>query len=151
MTTSTDVRPAFLPTVAALPAAVVAAAVTGIAADAVIALIAHHLGAPRDFKPLQIGSFVALSVLGVLAGAVGWALIRRRSEAPGRVLTRLVPAVIVVSLIPDLVLGAARFFAHTNWGGVAALMVMHLAVAACAVASYRFLLPLPLPRTAGRR
>jgi hypothetical protein len=147
MTISTDVRPGFLPAVAALPAAVVAVAVAGIAADVVIALIAHHLGAPRDFKPLQVGSFAGLTVIGVLAGAIGWVIIRRRSGAPRRVLTRLVPAVIVVSLIPDLILGAAKLYAHTTWGGVAALMLMHLAVAACAVTAYWFLLP--LPRAAG--
>jgi hypothetical protein len=142
MTTSTDVRPAFLPAQAAVPAAVIAAAVTSIAADAVIALAAHHLGAPKDFKPLQVGNFAALTIIGVLAGAIGWAVIRRRSTAPRRVLARLVPAVIVVSLIPNVVLGAAKFYAHTTWGGVAALMLMHLAVAACAVTSYSFVLPL---------
>jgi hypothetical protein len=60
-----------------------------------------------------------------------------------------VPAVIAVSLIPDLAVDAGKLYAHTTWGGVAALMIMHLAVAACAVTAY--LVFMPLPRGAGRR
>jgi hypothetical protein len=146
MITSTEVRRSFLPAAAAVPAAVVVAAAVSIAADSLIALIAHHLGAPRDFKPLQVGSFASLTIVGVLAGAIGWAVIRRRAKDPRRLLARLVPAVIALSLIPDLFVGAGKLEAHTTWGGVAALMIMHLAVAACAVTAYRFLLPLPRPR-----
>jgi hypothetical protein len=140
MTTSTEVRQGFLPAAAAVPVAVVAAAAAAIAADAIIA---HHLGAPQDFKPLQVGSFAGLTVVGVLAGAIGWTIVRRRASDPRRVLARLVPAVIAASLIPDLALAAGKLYAHTTWGGVAALMLMHLAVAACAVTAYRLLMPLP--------
>jgi hypothetical protein len=86
----------------------------------------------------------------VLAGAIGWAIIRRRASDPRRLLAWLVPAVIAVSLIPDIALGASggssssnMMTSHTTWGGVAALMVMHLFVAACAVTAYRLLIPLP--------
>jgi hypothetical protein len=151
MTTSAEVQRGFLPAGAAIPAAVVAAAAAGIAADAVIALIAHRLGVPKDFRPLQAGSFAALTVLGVLAGAIGWAIIGRRSGTPGRVLARLVPIVVAVSLIPDLLLKPAGLEAHATWGGVAALMIMHLAVAACAVTAYRLLLPLPRGRQPAAR
>ena len=143
MVTSSEVSRSFLPTPVAVLAAVVAAAGVGVAADAVIAVIAHHLGVPAGFKPLQVSSFAALTVLGVLAGAIGWAVIRGRAGDPRRLLVRLVPAVIAVSLIPDLALGVGRLEANTTWGGVATLMLMHLAVATCAVTAYRLLLPLP--------
>lgn len=147
MIASSDTPRSFLSAPAAFVAAVIAAAAVGVAADALIALIAHHAGVTGGFKPLQVGNFAALTVLGVLAGAIGWAIIRGRAENPRRLLAWLVPAVIAVSLIPDLAVGAGHLLAHTTWGGVASLMLMHLAVAACAVTAYRLLLPLPRPAT----
>ena len=60
---------------------------------------------------------------------------------------RLVPIVVVLSWVPDIVLGATHREAtsqlpHTTWGEVAALMVMHLFVAAIGLGLFSQLLPL---------
>jgi hypothetical protein len=54
-----------------------------------------------------------------------------------------VPVVLLVSLIPDLAVGATGKLAGSSWGAVAALMSMHIVVAAVAVATYLRVLPLP--------
>lgn len=63
-------------------------------------------------------------------------IIRRRAANPAALLRRLVPVVVVLTLIPDLLVGLAL-----GWGAIA-LALMHLAVAATAVTAYRRFLPL---------
>lgn len=60
---------------------------------------------------------------------------------PRRTLNVLVPIVLLVSFVPDILVGVTRALPGTSWTAVAALMVMHLVVAACAVAAYRRFLP----------
>jgi hypothetical protein len=79
--------------------------------------------------------------LGVLAGAVGWQIVRRRATRPAAVLRWLVPAVVALSLIPDIAVGAGSS-PGVSWGAVSALMLMHLTVAATAVVVYRRFMPL---------
>ncbi|MFF5140078.1 DUF6069 family protein [Streptomyces sp. NPDC013157] len=107
------------------------------AANALIAVLAGALGAPDDFNPLKPSSYVFLTVLGVLAGSAGWALVRRLSRDPELVLRRLVPSVVVLSFVPDLF-----EFGEGKVTGVVALLVMHVAVAAVAVPTYRRVMPL---------
>ncbi|UUU29315.1 DUF6069 family protein [Streptomyces sp. CA-210063] len=104
--------------------------------NALIAVLAHALGAPEDFDPLEPPSYAFLTALGVLAGAVGWALIRRFDRNPERLLRRLVPSVVVVSFVPDFFL-----FDEGEVIGVVALLVMHVAVAVIAVQAYRRVMP----------
>jgi len=120
---------------------VVGAAGAGLT-TAAIALIARAAGASHDFKPLTPSSYVPLTVLGVLAGAIGWQIIRRRATRPTTVLRWLVPAAVALSLIPDIAVGAAGSSPGVSWGAVSALMLMHLTVAAVAVTVYRRLMPL---------
>ena len=128
-------------TVAAVAlSALVGAAAAGLA-TAAIALIARAVGASHDFTPLWPSSYLPLSVLGVLAGAIGWQIIRRRAARPASVLRWLVPAAVALSLIPDIAVGAAGTSPGVSWGAVSALMLMHLAVAAAAVTVYRWLMP----------
>jgi len=108
----------------------------------VIALIARAVGASHDFTPLWPSSYLPLSVLGVLAGAIGWQIIRRRASRPAAVLRWLVPAAVALSLIPDIAVGAAGSSPGVSWGAVSALMLMHLAVASVAVTVFRRLMPL---------
>jgi len=107
----------------------------------VIALIARAVGASHDFKPLWPSSYLPLTVLGVLAGAIGWQIIRRRASRPAIVLRWLVPAVVALSLIPDIAVGAGSS-PGVSWGAVSALMLMHLALASVAVTVYRRFMPL---------
>ncbi|WP_328504423.1 DUF6069 family protein [Streptomyces sp. NBC_00457] len=105
--------------------------------NAVIAVLAHAMSAPDDFNPLEPPSYVFLTALSVLAGAVGWGIVRRLSQDPERLLRRLVPSVVVISLVPDFFL-----FDEGEVIGVVALLVMHLAVAVIAVQAYRRVMPL---------
>ncbi|XUL93774.1 DUF6069 family protein [Streptomyces galilaeus] len=116
---------------------VLAAIVVASAADTVLALLALAAGAPDDFKPLKASSYVFLTVVGVVAGAVGWAVVRKVSKDPGALVRWLVPVLVVVSFVPDLLL-----FGDGGAKGVGALLLMHVAVAATAVYAYRKVMPL---------
>jgi hypothetical protein len=102
--------------------------------NALIAVLAQAISAPDDFNPLEPPSYVFMTALGVLAGAVGWGIVRKLSQDPERLLRRLVPSVVVISLVPDFFL-----FDEGEVTGVVALLVMHLAVA---VIAYRRVMPL---------
>ncbi|MFM9555191.1 hypothetical protein SAMN04487980_1002304 [Streptomyces sp. cf124] len=119
-------------------------AVVAVAVNAAVAAIAHAAGASDDFEALQLPAYAVFTIFGVLAAAAAWAIIRARSAHPARLLRTLVPVVLVVSLIPDIVVGVSASRPGTSWGAVIALMVMHLVVAAIAVPAYRRLLPLPV-------
>jgi hypothetical protein len=119
------------------------AAVASIAVNALIAVVAHALGASDEFPPLQFGAYAFFTVLGVLAGAAGWAAVRRFSSRPAAVLRWLVPTVVAVSLVPDLLLLTSEGQPGTGVLAVVALMAMHLAIAAIAVPIYRRVMPLP--------
>jgi hypothetical protein len=128
-------------TMAALPAAVAAAAVVSDLASVVIARIAHGAGVTHSFAPLHFATYTTLIVFGVIGGAVGWQLVRTRATNPRRLLTRLVPVVLLLSFVPDILIGITKAETGTTWGGVLALMAMHIVVAAAAVGSYLHFLP----------
>ena len=129
--------------VTAWAAAFVAAVVVALAADAIIAAVAHGAGVSHGFAPLNFSSFVGLTAVGLLVAASAWSLVRARSSRAGRTMKRLVPVVVAVSLVPDVALGVSKFLADTTWGGVAALILMHVAVAAVGVAAFALFMPLP--------
>jgi uncharacterized protein DUF6069 len=131
-----------LPTRIALPTALVASVVASLIVELIIAAIAHGAGAYSDFQPLTFGGLIGPTVLGLLTAVVVWELVRRRAGDPVAVMRRLVPIVVVLSWVPDVALGATHREAHTTWGEVAALMVMHLFVAAIGVGLFSQLLPL---------
>jgi hypothetical protein len=118
-------------------------AAVAVAVNAIVAAIAHAAGVSDDFQPLQLPAYASFTVIGVLAAAAAWAIIRARSARPARLLRTLVPAVVIVSLIPDIMVGISDSRPGTSWGAVIALMVMHVVVAAVAVPAYQRLLPFP--------
>ena len=118
--------------------AVVVATVVASVINAVISLVGQALGADASvIMGLQPAVYIAFTLIGVLAGATGWVIIRKRSADPAALLRWLVPTVVVISLVPDLLVGLAL-----GWG-VVCLALMHIAVAVTAVAAYRRFLPLP--------
>jgi hypothetical protein len=119
------------------------AAVGAVAANTLISLLARAAGASGEFQPLRPSAYVFLTVVGVLAGAGGWAAVRRWSGRPATVLRWLVPVVVGLSLLPDIALLFTDAQPNTSGLGVAGLMAMHLATAAVAVALFRRVLPLP--------
>jgi hypothetical protein len=140
-TDRTASKPSALTTAGLLLAAIVVASL----ADAVIAVIARAAGASDDFQALKAPAFISLTMIGVLAGAAGWAAVRRRSRQPRTLLRRLVPAVLVVSFVPDLVLLFDHYRPHANTAGVLGLLAMHVAVATVAVTTYLRALPVTDP------
>ena len=128
--------------VRAIIMAIVIAAVGSVITVAVVALLAQALGVPA-FHVLQPSAYVPLVILGVIAGAIGWLVIVRRAGSPRVVLQWLVPAVLVVSFVPDVLLGMGLLGGETGMtvGGTIALMIMHLAVAAVALPTFARLMP----------
>jgi hypothetical protein len=124
----------------------VVAVIGAVALNYAVATIAHAGGASHDYVPLQVGTYSFFTIVGILAGAVGWAIVRARAANPQATLRVLVPAVLVVSLVPDVLVGVAGQMSGTSWGAVAALMVMHVVVAAVAVPVYARILPLQSSR-----
>ncbi|WP_299056904.1 DUF6069 family protein [uncultured Nocardioides sp.] len=121
-------------------AGIAAAVAAGAVVTTLVALAAAALGASPDFAPLQAPGYVVATAVGVLAGAVGWAVVRRRARDPRAVLTWLVPTVVTVSLVPDaLLLVSGEPGADAL--GVGALMVMHVLVAAVAVPALAWGMP----------
>jgi hypothetical protein len=137
-----------LPTVAALAAAIIPAVIVSDAASYLIATVAHAAGVSHSFGPLQFATYTFLIVDGVVAGAIGWQVLRNRVSNPSRLLSRLVPAVLALSFVPDVLIGITHSEKATTWGGVIALMCMHVVVAAAAVAGYTRFLPVPKPSEA---
>jgi Family of unknown function (DUF6069) len=120
----------------------VGAAVVACALNIAIAALAHATGASEDFGPLTVGAYVPYTLYGIIAGTIGWAVIRWKAQHPAKVLRWLVPAVVALSYIPDL----AMFFVPdlapgANTVGIIALLVMHTVVAVCAVFALRLALP----------
>lgn len=117
-----------------------AAVGTGIGAAGVNATLASAAAASGTavLAQLALPGVVGASVVGGLLAVAGWALVRARAGDPARVLARLVPAVLLLSLVPDALLGVAAAPA-TGWAPVLLLGSMHVttalvAVAVCAVA-----------------
>lgn len=115
-----------------------AAVVVAIAANAVVAAVAVTTGAPATYGPLTLPAYGLFTALGVIAGWIGWTLVQRKAHDPRRTLSILVPAVTVVSFVPDVLLLVLGFIPGTTTGAVIALMVMHLVVVAVAVPTYAF-------------
>lgn len=126
----------------AVALAVVSSAFVGTGLSAVVAAVAHGAGVSDKFQALQLGTFAPLIVVSLLIAVAVWQRVRSRSTDPVRTMSRLVPAVVALSLVPDLVVGTSQSLPHSSWGGVLALMTMHLLVAAAGVTSFAHFLPL---------
>ncbi|HEX8343298.1 MAG TPA: DUF6069 family protein [Actinoplanes sp.] len=118
-------------------------AVGGLVINSVIAWTARGLfDVPAEFQQLTLPVYGMLTVIGAIIGAVGWHLIATRARNATRLLSWLVPTVLVVSLLADLpLLMDKSSMPGTTTAGVLALMLMHFGVAAAAVPAYRKFIP----------
>ena len=141
MTTTTvpTAQPAPRTTTSKVLLAGLVATIAAIIGHTVVAQVALAAGASDEFQPLTAGPYGFFTVIGVIAGLVGWLLIRRTANAAAT-LRWLVPTVLVVSLVPDVLLGFSDR-AGISWGAVVALMVMHVVVTVAAVTTFSRLLP----------
>ncbi|WP_198954712.1 DUF6069 family protein [Kineosporia sp. R_H_3] len=125
----------------ALGAGAAAAVVAAVANVAVSAVARGPLGAGDGFVPLTPGPVVLWTTVGTVVGAVGWRLVVTRTARARAVLAVLVPAVLVLSLVPDVALLVTGSTPGQTTTGVVALMVMHVLTAAIAVTVYRRVMP----------
>jgi Family of unknown function (DUF6069) len=106
-----------------------------------VASITLRAGASEQFRPVGPTTFGVHVALASIAGSLVWSAIRRQARDPHRVLSVLMPAVVLVSLGADAVLGLTRVLPGTTWTGVAGLMVMHLVIVGCVAVANQYFSP----------
>ena len=136
MTTTQTAPAATRPAIARTLTILAIAAAVAIGLNALVALLAVQAGASATYPPLTLPVFGAFTIIGVAVGWFGWRIVQRRAAHPSRVLAVLVPAVVVASLVPNIVLLVTEFIPGTNAAAVWALMAMHVIVAGVGVAGY---------------
>ena len=136
---STQVHPQADTSTARVALGVAAAAVVSIALNTAVALGATALNPNGTSMGLQLVAYAPLTIIGVLAGTLGWSLVRRRAANARATLRTLVPLVTVLSFIPDVVLLVTGVADVVN---MVALLVMHVVVAAVTVTAVSRVLPL---------
>jgi hypothetical protein len=110
--------------------------------NVIVSVIARGpFGASNDFVPLTPGPIVFWTIVGAVIGAIGWRLIVNKKTDSRGLLNKLVPTVLVLSLIPDLALLGANSMPGHSTTAVIALMVMHVLTAAVVVTAYRKAMP----------
>ncbi|WNV85775.1 DUF6069 family protein [Umezawaea sp. Da 62-37] len=118
----------------------VLAVLVSVALNTAIALLANAaLPAGGVRVGLTLKEYAPLTVAGILLGALAWYLVRRGARDPRAVLRVLVPAAVLVSLVPDF--GILATGAHPL--NSLALVAMHLVAAATTVPVLVKALPLP--------
>jgi hypothetical protein len=109
-------------------------------ANAIVALAGLAAGADPAVQGLTPPAYITLSVLGVLVGAIGWTVVSRARSAK-RILTVLVPLMLVLSLIPDVLLAVTAGSGAVVTAAVT-LGIMHVVTVAVAVPVYNAFLPI---------
>ncbi len=126
-----------------LKAAATTAAVATAANLAIWALADALVDVPERFTPLQPGSVVFMTLLGVALAAGFLRLLAGRTDRPAETFRRIVPVALVVSLIPDVLIWASGAYeGAAEAQTVLPLMAMHVVTAAAAW----LLLPTPFTR-----
>ena len=117
-------------------------AVGGLVINVLIAVVAKAVAdIPSEFEQLTLSVYGPLTVLGALVAAVVWHLVVARSRNAAGVLRVLVPAFLLASLVPDVMLLVGDSQPGTTTAGVVALMLMHAGVAVATVPALRRLTP----------
>ena len=126
-----------------LAAAATTAAVATAANLAIYALTDALVDVPERFTPLQPGSVVFITLLGVALAAGFLRLLAGKTDRPAETFRRIVPVALVLSLIPDVGIWASGAYeGAAEAQTVLPLMAMHVVAAAAAW----LLLPTALPR-----
>lgn len=134
---STDAHIHPVPRLPFVALGVVSAIVIALIVNTGVAFGAEALeqGTRTGLMPIAYGP---LTALGVVAGTVGWAAVRRYATRPRAVLRVLVPVVVALSLVPGIVLLAIG----TSPVNVIGLWVMHLVVTVATITIAIRVLPL---------
>jgi hypothetical protein len=103
--------------------------VTAVVVNTLISLVAKALfTVAPTFLPLQM-VFIPFTVFGSLGAIIVFALLGRFARRPISTFRRTVWIVLLVSFIPDLLIGFSQLFPGTTPLEVGTLMVMHVATA----------------------
>ncbi len=137
--TTTASRPA--PRALTVTLTVLAAVAASAVVTTAIALVARAAGAGDAFPPLQPQAYLTFAVAGTIVALGGWLLVVRLVRRSARALRVLVPALVVLSWIPDVVLLVTGFIPGATPGAVIALALMHPTVAGIAVFAGRRIAP----------
>ena len=117
------------------------AAIIAVVVNSLIAFAAIVAGASSAFAPLTIAVYAPFTVVGLVAGYIGWRLVRGRSRFPRRTLSIVVPVVLVASFIPDTIAMIVGFIPGGSVTAYAGLMLMHVVVVAVGVPAFARLAP----------
>ncbi len=116
-----------------LKAAATTAAVATAANLAIWAITDALVDVPERFTPLQPGSVVFMTLLGVALAAVFLRLLAGRTDRPADTFRRIVPVALVLSLVPDIGIWASGAYeGAAEAQTVLPLMAMHVVAAAAA-------------------
>ena len=107
------------------------AVVASLALNWVVLWLALTAPLVEPFDALSVPPVTLLSAAGAVGATLVYAVLSRRAERPDRTFVRLASVVLVLSFAPDLALLAVD--PDATVGGVLALMVMHVTVAASCV------------------
>jgi len=91
------------------------------------------LGIGEGFEPLGVGPTVFFTVVGVAGAVVVFGLILRFARRPIRLFRRVALAVLLVSLVPDVLMLFSGSMPGATVAGVLTLIVEHVASWAVAV------------------
>ncbi|HEX4056726.1 MAG TPA: DUF6069 family protein [Galbitalea sp.] len=120
---------------------IAAAAIVAVAANTVVSTAAQAFGASSSFTPLSVALYGPFTAAGLVAGYVGWLVVRRRAGRPITVLRVLVPVLLLLSFVPDTVNAVVHFIPGSSLTAIFGLMIMHVIVVAVGVPVYQRLAP----------
>ena len=116
-----------------LAAAAKTAAVATAANLAIYAVTDALVDVPERFTPLQPGSVVFMTLLGIALAAGFLRLLAGRTDRPAETFRRIVPVALVLSLVPDIAIWASGAYdGAAEAQTVLPLMAMHVVAAAAA-------------------
>ncbi|GAB3917085.1 hypothetical protein GCM10011575_32630 [Microlunatus endophyticus] len=110
-------------------AAMIIGAGAAVVINAGIGQAAQAIGVSPAFPYLTPQVYLPATAVMSLLAAVGWLIIWRLVQRPARVLRILVPALLVVSFVPDLLVALTAAPGTNDALGFAALMTMHAVIA----------------------
>ena len=114
-----------------LAAAATTATVATVANLAVYALTDALVDVPERFTPLQPGSVVFMTLLGVVLATAFLRVLAGRTDTPAETFRRIIPVALVLSLVPDIAIWAnGAYEGAAEAKTVLPLMAMHVIAAA---------------------
>jgi hypothetical protein len=101
--------------------------IAAVVANQIVHLLALSLfNISPEFPPLQAGTPIAFTIMGVLGAVIVFAIIGRLSRRPIRLFRMIALIVLVLSFIPDIALLVTGAIPGTSLVAVGTLAVMHV-------------------------